>query len=307
MLKKIGRLLALLFLLFLIAYALTNKEAFKPLTEIPLILVVLIGLLKVVVIFINGLYTKITLDAFDKPISHKESSYIALLSSLGNYFGPILGGMGVRATYLKTKHGFALTHFVGTLYGYYLISFFTVSIIGLVGLWLVYSQNDVYSITVFAAFSIVTLSTGALFFIKIPKTNKYKKYKFANITYKRLKQLSEGWEVLAQNSSLLFRLLILGFCTIIIAIITAYLEFIALDLPITFGGLLLYATLGAFSILVSFTPGAIGIRESIYIFSSDILNLSNAQILQLAAIDRGVALLILVLSYIYLQFLQKRT
>lgn len=304
--QKAGSIVALLFLIFLISYTVANREMLTPLLEVSLPAVCFIALIKVTQIFFSGLFTKITLDAFDKPISHRESAYIALLSSLGNYFGPLLGGMGVRATYLKRKYDFSFTHFVGTLYGYYLITFFTTALIGLLGCWLVYDESKIYSPAVVFTFLGIMLATGILFIVKVPKIAGLNEKKYTGKLYKRFNQVSEGWTILTSSKRLFAKLLLVGFGSLCIGLLTTYIEFKALGLSLTLGALLLYTTLGSVSVLVSFTPGAIGIRETIYIISSSVLMLSNNEILQLAAVDRGVALSVLVLAYIYLQFFGRK-
>lgn len=304
--QKLGSIIALAFLIFLVAYTVANRELLEPLLNVSVPILIAITTIKIAQIFINGLFTKVTLDAFDKPISHKESAYIALLSSLGNYFGPLLGGMGVRAAYLKKQHGFALTHFVGTLYGYYLVNFFITALIGLIGAAIVYQTAGVYSLVIILLFLGIMVSTGILFFLKVPKISGFEKRRYIGKVYKRLNQISEGWEILASNKILFGKLLAVGLALFMVGLATAYFEFQALHINVGVGALLLYTTLGALSLLVSFTPGAIGIRESIYFIFSSVLLISNSQVLQLAAIDRGISLSVLLIAYIYLQFIQKR-
>lgn len=303
--KKFGSIFAILFLLFLVGYTFANKEILKPLLSASLPLVFVVALMKIAQIFINGLYTKFTLDAFKKTITYKESSYIAMISSLGNYFGPLLGGMGVRATYLKKKHSLSVAHFVGTLYGYYLITFFTTALIGLAGCALVYFEQDAYSWIVILSFMAVMVATGVLFFVKVPKTDRYKNRKYLGSIYAKLMQVNEGWEYIINHKGLLTKLLVLGFSMLVISFATSFLEFEILGLDKTLGGLLVYTAIGGMSLLVSVTPGAIGVRESLYIFSASILLLTNAEILQLASIDRGISLAVLMVTYVYLQFTKR--
>jgi len=47
------------------------------------------------------------------------------------------------------------------------------------------------------------------------------------------------------------------------------------------------------SLLISLTPGALGIREWIFFLTSDILGISGEGIMQLALLDRGATVLTL--------------
>jgi uncharacterized membrane protein YbhN (UPF0104 family) len=302
--KNIGNIFALIFLIFLVLYLYHNKEILDSLLNLSIGTLVLITILKIFTLIINGSFTKITLEGFGKRISHKESTYISLISTIGNYFGPLLGGAGIRAAYLKKKHGFALTHFAGTLYGYYLMSFFVSAIIGLLGMILLYIFYGSFSLVLTLGFVLVIFMSITLTAINVPK-NKNIKNKFFVKFYKRLLQVDEGWDTLRNSPKLMFRLLGNNLLIIIVSIIITFVEFNALGINITFPSLLLYSALGTLSLLVSFTPGAIRIKEAIFIFSSSTLMISNSDIIKVAVLDRGITLVILLISYMYLQFLSK--
>jgi uncharacterized membrane protein YbhN (UPF0104 family) len=302
--KKIGNIIALTFLGFLVVYVWFNKDIFDSLSSIAIVALVLIIALKIITLIVNGLFTKITLEGFGKNIGHKESAYISLISTIGNYFGPFLGGVGLRAAYLKKKHNFALTHFAGTLYGYYLMSFFVSSVIGLIGILFLYIFYDNFSLLLVFGFLAVILMVVALAIINIPNNRTFNN-RYLTRLYKRLIQMSEGWGTLKSSPHLLFRLLGNNFLVIFVSILATFIEFYALNISITLPSLMLYSALGTLSLLVSFTPGAIGIKEAIFVFSSSTLMISSTDIIKVAVLDRGVTLLILVVSYGYLQFFRK--
>jgi uncharacterized membrane protein YbhN (UPF0104 family) len=53
-------------------------------------------------------------------------------------------------------------------------------------------------------------------------------------------------------------------------------------------------------LLISLTPGALGIREGIFFLTSDVLGISNEEIMQLALLDRGVTVLTLFFWFVVL-------
>lgn len=303
--NNIGRILAYSFLAFLVFYVAANPNLLKPLLEVSPTIIILISMLKVGLMLVNGLFTKLTLEVFGITISHKESSYISLISSLGNYFGPLLGGMGVRAAYLKNKYGLALTHFAGTLYGYYLVTFFSTAIVGLVSLWFIYRQTGVSSPVVAVILLAVVALTGLLLVIRLPNSSRFSEKKYIGTIYRRLSQVNEGWEKLLSHKGLIGRLLLLSLIVFVIGLLVVYLEFLALGFDVRFVPLVLYAVLGSLSVLVSFTPGAIGVKEAVYVFSASVILLSPGDILQLAALDRSITIGTLILSYLYLQYTHK--
>src|SRR5690606_1688572 len=126
--KKAARLLNK-FLTFIIIgvfiwYMYKNPDLLAAVLATPVLLVVAIIITKVLRTYNSGLFMARTIEAYGRRIPNAESFYIALLSTMGNFFGPYLGGAGVRAIYLKQKHGLSYTKFASTLSGFYIISFF---------------------------------------------------------------------------------------------------------------------------------------------------------------------------------------
>lgn len=304
--NNIGRILGYVFLAFLVYYLYSNQELLEPLKSISLLSIIGISILKITLLLANGLFTKITLEAFEIKISHRESAYISLLSSLGNYFGPLLGGMGVRAGYLKKKYGLALTHFAGTIYGYYLITFFSIALIGLLSTAAIYYQSSSSSFLVTLSLLTVFATTGLLMLLRVKinsQTNNNKT--IIDKIRKRVSQVNEGWLILSNKKGLLTKLLALSMLVFLIGLFVNYVEFKILKLNTYLWPLILYSVIGSLSILLSFTPGAIGIRESLYLLSTGVLMVTSENIIQLAAIDRGISILVLAICFVFLQLVTK--
>ena len=102
-----------------------NPEILTSLRNINPIYIVITMVLFLIVFLLEGLFVKITLQAFDKGITVKESFYISTISRIGNYLLPMRAGAIFRATYLKNKYNFEYSKFLSTLYGYYIILFST--------------------------------------------------------------------------------------------------------------------------------------------------------------------------------------
>ena len=77
-----------------------------------------------------------------------------------------------------------------------------------------------------------------------------------------------------------------------------YFEFRGLGIDISIMNVILYNCLSGVSLLVSITPGSLGIREGIFSITSDILGITNEQIMQLALLDRGVIVIVLVVLFV---------
>src|SRR3972149_3081522 len=141
MAKNSRILITVLVLGLFAAYFIFNIEKFKPLLDVSFVLLLLIALANIGGIFINGLFTKFILEPFKKFISIAEAFYVSVISSIGNFFAPAGTGFGIRAVYLKKKHGLPYSEFISTLSGSYILVFLVSSFVGLVSLYLL---RDVY-------------------------------------------------------------------------------------------------------------------------------------------------------------------
>ncbi|MBI4948363.1 flippase-like domain-containing protein [Candidatus Berkelbacteria bacterium] len=296
--QNIGRIFSVLFLIYLLFYLSANKTLAEPLLAIPVIYIIVICSLKFVEIFINGLFTKLILREFGKKIGNKESFYISLLSTIGNYFGPILGGAGIRAVYLKNKYKFNYSDFIGSLYGYYIISFLIISILGLISS-LNLSGSITNSLSIF--YSGILLFTLFLIFIRLPEKIIDNKASVLSVLYGKILLIQNGWIKIKQSKLLIINFILLGVTISFLGIIGTYLQFKSLGLAINIPAIVIYSTLSSLSILISITPGAIGVREAIFILVSSQLFLKTDDILQLSAIDRGATIIVLVLLYLVSQ------
>lgn len=261
------------------------------------------AVIRLLLVIANGIFTVITLEAFQKRVGFREAAYIALINTIGNYFGPVLGGTGLRAVYLKKRHGFPISTFVGTVYAYYLVLFFATPILGLIGLYFIKINRGEFSWTVFAVFAISATITGLMLLVRKdfgqPRGN--------NRLIARFSDAWRSWLTIAQKPNLIRNIFLLALSLFVVETLLFYLEFILLGIPVGLPSLLVYSCLGVLSMLVNITPGAIGIRESIYIFSASVLGITNGQIVQLAALDRGITILVLALAYAYVQISKKYT
>lgn len=285
-------------------YFINNQEAFDELLHIPVSLLVLLVVLKIVRIFNSGQFTKATIDAFNNKIPAKESFYIALISSMGNFFGPFLGGASVRAVYLKKKYKFSYTDFASTLSGFYFITFIVYSFLGLLALLAIQLQDGIYSTLLYLVFAAWFIGTVALAKVKSLTGLLHKIEGKLGPFNKMLKQLNSvivGWRVLKDDKRLYRKLVWLTFIGFLISFAVSWVEFSAVNATKALAPLSLYVVLSALSLLLSITPSAIGVREAIFIFSSQLLGLSTQQVLQIALIDRAATFAVMGTSYMVIK------
>lgn len=294
---KLSNVLTLIFLAAFIWWGYNNRDTFEALKHVSIWALIIVAIGKLLTNAINGLFTKWTVEAFTKKLNLAEGIYIAILSAIGNYFGPLLGGTSIRAVHLKKSHGLSYSKFTSTVAGYYLIIFIANSALAIVSILLLNKSRQTMPLLIF--FSVWLAVLVALTFVRLPKKSRWDRFKNKYVKYlvTVVYDIEEGWHILIKNKALMVKLMLLGFSGFAITFFLTLVEFNAINVHVSLPALGLYTSLVTVSMLLSFTPGAIGIRETILIFVSVTLGVTNAQILQVAVIDRGVNFVVLLMLF----------
>ena len=124
------------------------------------------------------------------------------------------------------------------------------------------------------------------------------KAKFINNLARIFKNIVTGWNLIIKNRKGLISLALLLVADLSIMITTTWIQFKSVGVSLSFVSLVLYAVLTSVIILISFTPGSIGIREAVLLLFSDIIGVTTDEVLQVAVIDRGVLFFVLLLAYL---------
>src|SRR5436190_14127014 len=131
---KISNILTLVFLIAFVWYGYKNREMFDALKNVSIYALIAVGVGKMLVNLVNGVFTKWTVEVFTQKLKLAEGIYITILSAIGNYFGPLLGGASIRAVHFKKAHNLSYSNFTSTIAGYYLIIFIANSVLAIVSL-----------------------------------------------------------------------------------------------------------------------------------------------------------------------------
>ena len=304
--KNIRTIVTATVLAIFLVYFYFNIDSFKPLLHLNPLLLLLIAVCDLALISANGLVTKFILEPFHKYISITESIYVALITSLGNFFAPAGSGFGIRAVYLKKKHDLAYNDFISTLSGNYVIFLFVNSLLALIALYFLRDHYGSSYVTLLVAFAGLFILSLALMVIKLPHFNTEKsiKNKYLKWFVVNLLHVINGWSKIVANKKLLLRLTAVIFFNFLITLVIAKLEFLSIHVKIGLPELVVYNVLGGLSLFINITPANLGVKEAIYIFSSKVLGLSVSQIVLVGIIDRGV--LFFVFAVLWLVFIKLR-
>ncbi len=212
-----------------------------------------------------------------KILGKRETVLLSAYSALTNFFGPGQSGPGVRAFYLKGKLGLHIKSFIFVSLIYYA---FYASLSAM----MLFSAVRPWWLAMLLIACVILVCAGVLIF------------------YGRKRELG------AKNV-MLFSLLgiLVGTILQMIAQVAIYaVELASVSSNATLSQVISYTGAANFSLFVSLTPGAIGIRESFLIFSESLHHINNTNIISAGVIDRAVYVVFLGLVFLLILALHAR-
>ncbi len=305
--KYISPILTVLVLMLFGVYLFKNPEIISQVTSVKWIYIVFIMLIYLFIFYLEGIFILITLKIFNKDISIKESGFLSVVSRIGNYLLPMRAGAIFRATYLKKKYNFEYSKFLSTLYGYYIIFFLLNSSVGVIVLLLRYINTKVLSISLLTFFSAIILAMLFLIFVRVSwgKYIKSTKGIFPKIVL-TVDKFITGWSLIVKDKRHFVILLLTALGNIMLNILVGYMEFFAIGKAIDFIGVILYTCISGLSLLISVTPGSLGIREAAFLITSQSIGISEEEIMKLAFLDRGIMFILLLMLLILILIFNRK-
>ena len=222
-------------------------------------------------VFILAAINQITVRLAGKRIDGRENFLLTIYSSIANFFGPLQSGPGVRAAYLKTKHGIKLRSYTAATLLYFAIFAVISAVFLLVG-------TCPWWQTLLGA-----ISCGGLSFAVI-------RWYAKKNTHDTLVSL--------QTPRLIGLLAILTLAQLLCIAVRYYIELRSINASISVGQALSYAGAANFSLFVSITPDGVGIREAFLLASQQIHGINPSEIVAANLIDRATYVLYLGLLFI---------
>lgn len=298
--NKSNLLIYLIVTIFLIIFVYKYWKDFRSLQIENPSAIIPITLMLVFVLTINGLVNQVILRSYNVPIKLIESISLSIVNSLGNLLIPLRGGAISNAVYLKKKYNFSYSLYLSSLSAFYVLVFWVNTFLGLVTILLRYYLNQdqiPLHLFIFFLFTFLFFSYVIVFSPQLPLT----KFTYVN----KIIGVINDWKVISNNKSVIFQLIILTSLNIIFASIATFFEFILIGEVIGLDKLIIYTIFSGFSILVSFTPGNIGIRESFSVYSASVLGIFLPLVIVVSIVDRVTTFVItLVLAILTSRFLR---
>ncbi|MBI4826620.1 MAG: flippase-like domain-containing protein [Nitrospirae bacterium] len=286
-LKIAGLLLLGIFAWWAVNYYLNHEGDFDKLSQLSFGYLFLLGLLNLLSLFINGMFLKALVRKFDVTLGLLESFGISILSSFANYTTPFSGGAGFRAVYLKKRHGHSYSDFAAGFAGNYIINYLAVSITGILCLTYIYNIYHISSLIAAGIFGALFILLTCIILFASPFKEP------AGFLLLRLNKILKGWNIIKNDKKLLLKLTLLSCVNIIISTLILLAAFYSVGLKIDIAKALLMNLLYSMSLLISITPGSLGIAETVLIFSGDAVGLKTAEVLVASLIIRAVLVALL--------------
>lgn len=215
-----------------------------------------------------------TLALCGKRLAWRENFLLTCYSTIVNFFGPLQSGPGVRAVYLKQKHGIKLRDYTVASLTYYAMY----AIIS--ALFLLSASGTYWPLGLLATGCVAAGSIGIVVLVQ---------RRFAR---------SESELRLVVTPQTLGGLGLATLCQLLLVALIFYVELHAIHVPASWRQAIAYGGAANFALFVALTPGAIGFREAFLAFSERLHHISTANILAASLIDRAVYVALLGLLFL---------
>ncbi|MDH5512089.1 MAG: flippase-like domain-containing protein [Gammaproteobacteria bacterium] len=295
-------MIVLSFVVWAAWYVYFHHEEFLAIKEVSWFnLMLLYGAFLVIVAF-NGKFIEVVSIAFDVRLERVEWLMLSAASSFANYFLPFRGGAGMRALYLAKVHGLSFTHFLATVGIMFLTYAVANGLLALIGMTLIVLSGGPVDVTLTVFFALVTIAGFVLM-----KYDRIPNIRPEHFLLKQLHHILLGWTMIKRKDGLILRLWLIISIISLASIWQCKVAFAAISVPLSWGGVILYAASKNMALLISLTPGSFGIVETISIYLGNVLGYTTAQALLVQALIRVVAIsALLVIGPLAILFLKRR-
>lgn len=260
-------------------YLISHPEVIEQVTSLSPISLLLLTLAYVGTIFANAYVLSVSLRMIGKRVGFLENASLTGYSSVVNFFGPLQSGPGVRAAYLKQRHGVEIKKFLYATIVFY--GFFALINIFVLLAALVWRAPG--NLVPLFIISILLMSTcGAVLVLNLSNQARKvaKSIKLTDCNF---------WRI--------------GIGALVLSLCTSFAYFIELrhvEPTVTFIQSVIYAAAANLALFVSLTPGAIGFRESFLLLTRQLHLIPNDIVLAASIIDRAFYVVFLLVLFVVL-------
>ncbi len=222
-----------------------------------------------------------------------------MITSFYNLFTPLQGGLAIRSIYLKKKHNFSHHHFISTTSLVMIVNSVISALVAIYALIIFYLRRGIFSSTLFSILLIlvICLSSFVFFFNQFSIRKESILHKIAHPF--------KIWHYKKIPVKMLGYIAILSVTQIIIASLGFIFAYKMLNIHINITEAIFLSSIASLAVLISITPGSLGITEAVSVFSSILIRINSTVALTAALLLRitsSLAIICLGLIYSYILF-----
>lgn len=280
-----------------------NRNLFDPLWEISLTQLTVLIILRTVTIGMSGFYLKLFASKFDIHLRSKEWLGLSFITTMGNQIMPLSGGMVARAVYLKHCHSLSYTEFATLLTATYLITYWIVSLVGLLTCFSLGNFGVVHWTlsAFFLAVIVVILLVVTMSSYFITNGNRIiNRMAQGNRITDIIRIALRGWLIIKRDRRLLALITAITFMSVFLNGLSFWVAYQAIHINIPPQIALLISILPFFLLLINITPGNLGIQEIMISLLSGFVGRGLGEGMLVALLIRATTLIpALILGTIY--------
>lgn len=232
---------------------------------------------------------KLLLEIFCLDLRFKEWFGLTVINTMISYYTPVRGGLVARAYYLNRKYNLSYSRYAALLGGSYSINFFVASLgtiffILSAGLYSGFFNQNILRLGAGLLFG--TVVANVLLFKLCSRMTSFKLGKYGQV----LGDVAEGVALFRKRPLLVAKIALVQFCVIVIMGGKLYWSFEAIGKTVGLLDILAVQCLVTFSMLVSITPGNLGIKEGVIGLLASQFGVPFADAVLAASVDRGVSM-----------------
>jgi len=268
----------------LVAYAWQKRAELGPVLSIRWSLLVYIAALRLVLFVILGLQRKLFYGHFGAKLEFREWFGLTVVNNMASYFVPMHGGVALSAVYLKKVHGFPFSLFASVLFAARLWGLLVAGSIGACVCVALYFGYGALDWRILAFFCAMVIATSAILLIPFPLPRGENRY------VRVLRSGIEGWGRLRASRPLFLKVTLLSLAGVATRASMILVGYAALSVSVDILPVLLVTIFAQCALVVSITPGNLGVGEVAIAVGSQLAGIGFDPGLAVAAVIRAILL-----------------
>ncbi len=276
-----------LIVVFAVLYVRSNWGSFRNLEfEEPYLILFLIPLF-LVNYFLTSLVNLELLKGLGVKLKKSETFGLSIITGFYNLITPFHGGAAARAVYLKKRHDFSYMKFLVSLSAVYVLIFFIASLFGLLASSLYFYRSGSFNLIILLIFVIPFVFFGGIIAFS-PKVKASKNHKLNKII-----DLINSWHSLKSNRRIIFLVSLYTIVQMFISALSLYFQFRIFGYDLSLFRAVMLVNISYLSIVLSLTPGNLGVSEIITVLSASGVQIPATYSLSSALLGRAVSSIVL--------------